>query len=244
MQKLIHFSILLVFTACGSNPNYQEVMVNKTVKVFSQDYHDDSENYTFKWEPPAGPSKIPVPFDLKNDMLIFSPELEGDYQIHLSITDISDDIIAEELFYYRAIAETLEVAIANAKPELEIDEHPSAVIKPTKKEKRSNKEKGKRSNPAKKQKTKKVIESKDIHYTIQVAAWPSLELARIDQLKLIEEGLDAYIQRYYRNKRDEVWYRVRIGNFINKKKAQKIQGQIESITHSKTWLDIISSEKK
>ena len=77
-----------------------------------------------------------------------------------------------------------------------------------------------------------------------MAAWPSLELARIDQLKLIEEGLDAYIQRYYRNKRDEVWYRVRIGNFINKNKAQKIQDQIESITHAKTWLDIIPSEKK
>ena len=244
MQKLIHFSILLVFTACGSNPDYQEVMVNKTVKVFSQDYHDDAENYTFKWESPAGPSKIAVPFDLKNDMLIFSPELEGDYQIHLSITDISDDVIAEELFYYRAISETLEVAIANAKPELGIDEHPSTVIKPTKKKKRSNKEKGKRSNPAKKQKKKNVIESKDIHYTIQVAAWPSLELARIDQLKLIEEGLDAYIQRHYRNKRDEVWYRVRIGNFTNKNKAQKIQDQIESITHAKTWLDIIPSEKK
>jgi cell division protein FtsN len=77
-----------------------------------------------------------------------------------------------------------------------------------------------------------------------VAAWPSLELARIDQLKLIEEGLDAYIQRHYRNKRDEVWYRVRIGNFTNKNKAQKIQDQIESITHAKTWLDIIPSEKK
>jgi cell division protein FtsN len=175
-------------------------------------------------------------------MLIFSPELEGDYQIHLSITDISDDVIAEELFYYRAITETLEVAIA--KPELEIDEHPSTVIKPTKKKKRSNKEKGKRSNPAKKQKKKNVIKNKDIHYTIQVAAWPSLELARTDQLKLIEEGLDAYIQRHYRNKRDEVWYRVRIGNFTNKNKAQKIQDQIESITHAKTWLDIIPSEKK
>jgi len=96
----------------------------------------------------------------------------------------------------------------------------------------------------KKQKKKNVIKNKDIHYTIQVTAWPSLELARIDQLKLIEEGLDAYIQRHYRNKRDEVWYRVRIGNFTNKNKAQKIQDQIESITHAKTWLDIIPSEKK
>ena len=77
-----------------------------------------------------------------------------------------------------------------------------------------------------------------------MAAWTSLGLASIDQLKLIEEGLDAYIQRHYRNKRDEVWYRVRIGNFTNKNIAQKIQDQSESSTHAITWLDIIPSEKK
>ena len=107
MRKLIHVIILIIFTACGSSPDYQEVMVNKTVKVYSQDYHNEAENYTFKWEPPKGPSKNAISFDLKNDMLIFSPDIEGDYQIHLSITDISDEVIAEEMFYYRAIAETL-----------------------------------------------------------------------------------------------------------------------------------------
>jgi cell division protein FtsN len=60
---------------------------------------------------------------------------------------------------------------------------------------------------------------------------------------IIEEGLDAYIQRHYRNKKDEIWYRVRIGNFISKTRAQKIQNQIESITHAKTWLDVIPTEK-
>jgi len=140
VQKLIHFAILLVFTACGSNPDYQEVMVNKTVKVFSQDYHDDAENYTFKWESPAGPSKIAVPFDLKNDMLIFSPELEGDYQIHLSITDISDDVIAEEMFYYRAIPETLEVAIAKLSSEMKTTV-PSSTVKKTAKKNKGKKRK-------------------------------------------------------------------------------------------------------
>ena len=44
-------------------------MVNKTVKVFSKDYHDEAENYTFKWEPPLGPTKETILFDLKNDPL-------------------------------------------------------------------------------------------------------------------------------------------------------------------------------
>lgn len=240
MQKLIHFAILLVFTACGSSPNYQEVMVNKTVKVFSQDYHDDAENYTFKWESPAGPSKIAVPFDLKNDMLIFSPELEGDYQIHLSITDISDDVIAEEMFYYRAIPETLEVAIAKLSSEMKTTVPSSTVKKPQKKTKA--KKENINQSKARKKRNKSSKNTKNVHYTIQVAAWPSLEHARIDQLKLIEEGMDAYIQRHYRNKKDEVWYRVRIGNFNSKAKALVVQKQIESITHAKTWLDVLPSE--
>ena len=240
MQKLIHFAILLVFTACGSKPDYQEVMVNKTVKVFSQDYHDDAENYTFKWESPVGPSKIAVPFDLKNDMLIFSPELEGDYQIHLSITDISDDVIAEEMFYYRAIPETLEVAIAKLSSEMKTTVPSSTVKKPQKKTKA--KKENINQSKARKKRNKSSKNTKNVHYTIQVAAWPSLEHARIDQLKLIEEGMDAYIQRHYRNKKDEVWYRVRIGNFNSKAKALVVQKQIESITHAKTWLDVLPSE--
>ena len=132
MQKLTHLAFIIIFTSCGSEPDFQEIMINKTVKVFSQDYHNDAENYTFKWEPPVGPSKMVVPFDLKNDMLIFSPKLEGDYQIHLSITDISDEVIAQEMFYYRAIAETIEVAIANPIPKEDIAKQISTVQKPKK----------------------------------------------------------------------------------------------------------------
>ena len=237
MQKLIHFIILIFFIACGSNPDYQEVMVNKSVKVYSQDYHSEAENYFFKWEPPIGPSKQPILFDLKNDMLIFSPSIEGDYQIHLSITDISHEVISEKMFYYRAIAETLEVAIAETKPDNDLPTQLSIV----KKQKKKKIKKSKSSQKRKKISTAKI---ESVHYTIQIASWPSLEQARIDQLKLIEEGMDAYIQRNYRKQKDEIWYRVRIGNFSDKIKAQEMQEQIESITGVKSWLDVIPMEKK
>ena len=241
MQKLTHLAFIIIFTSCGSEPDFQEIMINKTVKVFSQDYHNDAENYTFKWEPPVGPSKMVVPFDLKNDMLIFSPKLEGDYQIHLSITDISDEVIAEEMFYYRAIAETIEVAIAKPGPE-EITKQMSTVKK-RKKKTRAKTNINQQSKTSKKQ-NKKSTNIDNVHYTIQVAAWPSLEHARLDQLKLIEEGMDAYIQRHYRNEDDQVWYRVRIGNFKSKENASIVQKQIESITHAETWLDILPSGQK
>ena len=237
MRIVIHFIILIFFISCGSDPDYQEVMVNKTVKVYSQDYHNEAENYFFKWEPPVGPSDQPVRFDLKNDMLIFSPEIEGDYKIHLSITDISHEVISEEIFYYRAIAETLEVAIAGTKPERDIPTQSSVVKKPKNEIIILSKSPQKRNKQS-------ASKTKNIRYSIQVAAWPSLEQARIDQLKLIEQGVDAYIQRNYRKEKDEVWYRVRIGNFSDKIKAQKMKEQIESITGVESWLDVIPIENK
>ena len=111
-----------------------------------------------------------------------------------------------------------------------------------KKKRIKNTKKISQTNP-KTSKTKKYLEKSkkkgNVHFTIQVAAWPSLEQARSDQLQLIEEGIDAYIQRYYIEDKDNVWYRVRVGNFKNKEKAIAIQLIIESITGEKSWLDII-----
>ena len=106
MLKYIKNIILILITSCGSEAEFQEIFINKTVKVYSKDFHENAANYTFKWEPPVGPTDDNVPFDLKNDMLIFSPSIEGKYEIYLSITNISDEIIANETFYYNAIPDT------------------------------------------------------------------------------------------------------------------------------------------
>ena len=58
-----------MFSGCGSDPQHREVLVNKTVKVFPEDYHEQAENYTFKWKPPIGPNDEIITFYLKNDML-------------------------------------------------------------------------------------------------------------------------------------------------------------------------------
>ena len=123
-----------------------------------------------------------------------------------------------------------------------VDEFELELKKP-KKNTKSKANINQQSKTRKKQ-NKKSTNIDNVHYTIQVAAWPSLEHARLDQLKLIEEGMDAYIQRHYRNEDDQVWYRVRIGNFKSKENASIVQKQIESITHAKTWLDILPSGQK
>ncbi len=218
-------------------------MVNKSVKVYSADYHNHAENYTFKWMPPQGPDDTPVPFDLKNDMLIFSPERVGIYEIHLSITDISDEVIAEEVFYYLAVKETLSVAIAEPIAELEpkaeakLEKKATPPVIQKSKKKPPNKKSKKSPPPAKKKADNTII------YTIQVSARPSLEKARIDQLQLLDEGFDAYIQRHYRNEKDAVWYRVRVGSFRDKPTANKVKQEIDNFLGINSWLDLVKSEE-
>ena len=58
--------IFLILFGCRTDPQKREIMVNKTVKVFSEEYHAEAENYTFKWKPPIGPNNEKIIFELKN----------------------------------------------------------------------------------------------------------------------------------------------------------------------------------
>ena len=247
MSKNISIIVLLILIGCGSSPQYQETMVNKTVKVFSKGYHDQAENYTFKWKPPIGPNNEKIRFFLKNDMLIFTPKTVGNYEVNLSIEDISDEVVAKEIFYYKVIPETTEVAIVESNEET-LTPTPSIITakKPTKKTPNKS-----QSKLAEKQKTQKFSKNKKqppklpktpTKYAIQISSWPSLEEARKYQLELLDEGFDAYTQRYYWQKKDEVWYRVRVGDFSNKDKALEVKKAIESLTGITTWLDIVATK--
>ena len=106
MKKLFYILFIILLHSCNSEPTYKEILINKTIKVTSSNYQDDVDNYTYKWDPPMNPKNELVPFDLKNNMLIFTPNEEGKYHIHLTITDISDEIVGQEEFYYLAIPDT------------------------------------------------------------------------------------------------------------------------------------------
>ena len=246
LKSLLILLLTIIISSCGSGPDYHEIMVNKSVKVYSKDFHDDAENYIFRWEPPIGPTSLPISFDLKNDMLIFTPLIEGNYEIHLSVTDISDKIIADLIFFYKALPETLDVAITKIENKNKIEKNESSIVKPNKIKEQSKKNKKHSTNNVNRSKKKiSTFKKNDASkYTIQVAAWPSLESARIDQIKLIDEGYDAYIQRNYISKTDEIWYRVRVGSFFKKNDAITIKKQLDNLLGIQTWLDIIPTGKK
>ena len=247
MKQNILTTFFIIIIGCNFNPDRQKIMVNKTVKVFSNDYHDQAENYTFKWQSPIGPNNESINFDLKNDMLIFTPKIIGNYDVKLTIEDISEEIVAKQNYYFIAIPETTELAIIKPKKEISSKatiQSKSNISKEKKsKEKKHEKKKINQSiSKSKKKQNKKTLinNSSNTKYALQISAWPSLEDARKHQLKLIENGFDAYTQRYYWKIKDELWYRVRVGNFSNKNEALKIKKELESLMEIKVWMDIVS----
>ena len=272
-MKKVLLIILFIINSCGSDPVIKDVFLNHSVKVFSQQYHDDAENYIFKWKPIKGPanSKSIFKWGENNDMLIFEPKKLGIYEIGLTIEDISNETIAEEIFYFNVIPETTVVLIANDKTSksgttLIIKDSTNSKInllsKASKdttytskiKQKYFNKINKKKENTFSNNKTKKnnlnaktnnpikvnktIIDQKV--YVVQISSWPTIEEARTAKLELISEGFDAYIQKIYLDKNDQIWYRVRVGNFKKRNVAIRTKQKIEKITGLKTWLDIVS----
>jgi len=80
-------------------------------------------------------------------------------------------------------------------------------------------------------------------YTIQVAAWPSLEGAQQASMELYEQyGVDNYIQRAFFKDKDEVYYRVRVGNFTSFQAAKTYAENIQKLTKYPAWVDFVRQE--
>jgi len=76
-------------------------------------------------------------------------------------------------------------------------------------------------------------------YTIQVASWPNLEQARKDQISLRENGYDAYTEQYYIKSKNQLWWRVRVGNFSDKKIANKVKNKLAKFRGNDIWIDVV-----
>jgi cell division septation protein DedD len=80
-------------------------------------------------------------------------------------------------------------------------------------------------------------------FTIQVSSWPSLEEAQEASQELSEKyGIDSYIQRAFFKDKDEIYYRLRIGNFQEQAAAQAYAKEIQAMTSLPVWVDFIRQE--
>ena len=231
--KALLIIVSILITACGSKIEPKIIDVNKTQKVQSVQNWETAEELLFLWTPPKGPKGNDAKWIINDDIMLFTPDMPGEYSISLIIENMLGDVLGEESFLLVAKEQTEEIhksstlakettttpTVAKKVDDKKIDLPPTTLVVKT---------------PLK----KKTVDSRS--YTIQVAAWPTLEEARKDQLSLTKYGIDAYTQRIFIEKKNAYWWRVRVGSFSHRNQAKKVKKQIEGLRGTSVWIDIIN----
>jgi septal ring-binding cell division protein DamX len=229
--RVIVTALALLIMSCGSDVEPKTISINKTQKVQSTQNWDTAEELRFLWTPPSGPEGNQSNWIVNGDIMLFTPDIPGKYAIALSVEDQSGDVLNEEDFLFIAIIDTM--GIPPISPKIETDVTSESIP-----ENNLTQQEAVEDKPS----ISKTSSTPSGPYTLQIAAWPSLEEARKDQLELQKLGFDAYTQRTFVKSKDAIWWRVRIGNFSNLEKANQVKIQIENLRGKQVWVDKLRSD--
>ena len=75
------------------------------------------------------------------------------------------------------------------------------------------------------------------YFSLQISSWKkeSFAIANIKELKIV--GIEAHIERTYMMDSDQIWFRVRVGNFKNYDDAVKAKQFVSSKIKTDIWID-------
>jgi hypothetical protein len=82
------------------------------------------------------------------------------------------------------------------------------------------------------------------YYTIQVAAKKDKKSAEKFMKEMQGNGFGAYIQEYYKEISNELWYRIRVGSYTSKDSAKIVAAQIRDSMHLESWIDYVRETKE
>ncbi len=202
------------------------------------------------------------------DLVSFKPDFEGKYDVVLEVT--IDGEIEQTNYYFEALmgedntlvdAEIPDHIIEASKPvDTTVADTPAVSLtdegvqrRYLSKMKSPDEAKKPRKSVTKRKKPKKskpavtsrgnLIPLAARTYTIQVSSWPSLDEAQSASHDLQQKyGIDSYIQRAFFKDKDEIYYRLRVGNFQESKDAEAYAKEIQDMTSLPVWVDFVRQE--
>jgi len=201
--------IFIFFFSCNTEPIRQEIEVGKTIKIESVNF-PFNDSYTYLWSKPYGPDNHNSSYTIENNKMLFTPNISGDYNITLLVESFDKTKLYEENFLYSAFGQNKNIITESTNKETTTDTT-----------------------------TKQIVIKKEFYYTIQVASWPTMERAQKNQNKLKKIGYDSYIEQFHIKSNDKIWWRVRVGHFNEKSKAEEVTKILSQITGHDLWIDYI-----
>jgi cell division septation protein DedD len=74
-------------------------------------------------------------------------------------------------------------------------------------------------------------------FSLQISSWKKESFAIADIKELKKVGIDAHIERTYMVDSDQIWFRVRVGNFKHYNDAVKAKQFVSSKINTDIWID-------
>ena len=104
---IFKFLLISIFIfSCNTEPVRKEIIVGKTIKIEASNFGDKnlSNNYNFLWSLPSSPNNTgsDMSFKIENNKMLFTPYYQGNYDIVLTIENINNTSLYEEIFSYFA----------------------------------------------------------------------------------------------------------------------------------------------
>ena len=212
LRTLLTFIFIFL---CNAAPLREKIEVGKTIKIESTNFkHLSKDMYSYLWSSPIKSDDTLSKYIIEENKMLLTPNLPRDYNVTLLIESVDKKSTYEENFLFTAYKATKENEVLN--PEKDGTES----IKLTN--------------------GNKVNNNNNKTYTIQVAAWPTIEKAREEQYQLRIAGYDSFIEQIYIESKKATWWRVRVGHFTDKNSAEGTKKELEEYKGSKLWIDFIT----
>lgn len=219
---------------------------------------EDAFDVSYRWSILDLPDEsLLVPnFSSYANLFIFTPDVVGDYAFAVTVVSYGEEV-SDHKFYFTALEDTSvmpreeplaagaaatetaasppttpEPPAATAKPE------PAKAAAPPPKPKPTPAKSVTRAKPPEKKYRSGVIKD---HFTVQVSSWKTAKQAQKILQQVTDGGYDAYIQRVWLEDRNEVWWRVRIGDFTSVQEARTLLQEINA-TYPGAWVDNMRKE--
>jgi hypothetical protein len=174
----------------------------------------------------------------------FIPDYQGEYDIVAELFNEENELIGVNLFKYNAIGSNIDnfdlvnqitandtakinVSDDNFEKIIKLD---SNIINPTHNEVEID-------TNGKIEPTKINNIKEGFKFTIQVYSFPKESQANNKIQKLKKAGFDAYKIEFLHPKYKKMWYRVRVGKFIDYTSANVIAKKIDTHFNISTWID-------
>jgi len=219
---------------------------------------EDAFDINYRWSILELPDEsLLVPdFSSQSNLFTFTADVVGDYAFAVTVVSYEEEVSDHEFYFTAmedtsvvprkepaAVVATTETTAPEKRPETLVPAQPKPTVPttaapPPPKAKPTPAKTVTRAKPARKKYRSDVIEG---HFTVQVSSWKTAKQAQKVHQQVAETGYDAYIQRVWLEDRNEVWWRVRIGDFTSVEDARALQKKINTI-YPGAWVDNVRKE--